>query len=94
MLNGLLKEQVLDDGLLQLLLCEVESIITGHTLTTVSDDPGDVAALTPNHLLLLKSNYCMPPFVFSNLIVMENGDGNKSSTLRIFFGRDGPRSTT
>ena len=64
-LSGLLKEQVLDDEGLQTLLCEVESIINGHPLTKVSDDPRDVAALTPNHLLLLKSNKSMPPGVFS-----------------------------
>ena len=64
-LSGLLKEQVLDDEGLQTLLCEVESIINGRPLTKVSDDPRDVAALTPNHLLLLKSNNSMPPGVFS-----------------------------
>ena len=64
-LSGLLKEQVLDDEGLWTLLCEVESIINGRPLTKVSDDPRDVAAITPNHLLLLKSNHCMPPGIFS-----------------------------
>ncbi len=64
-LSGLLKEQVLDDEGLRTLLCEVESIINGRPLTKVSDDPRDVAAITPNHLLLLKSNHCMPPGIFS-----------------------------
>ena len=64
-LSGLRKEQVLDDEGLQTLLCEVESIINGRPLTKVSDDPRDVAALTSNYLLLLKSNTSMPPGVFS-----------------------------
>ena len=64
-LSGLLKEQVLDDKGLLMLLCEVESIINEHPLTKVSNDPRDIAALTPNQLLLLKSIYCMPHGVFS-----------------------------
>ena len=64
-LSGLLKQQVLDDEGLQMLLCEVKSIINGRPLTKVSNDPIDVAALTPNHLLLLKSSYCRLPGVFT-----------------------------
>ena len=63
--SGPLKEQVLDDEGLQTLLCEVKSIINERPMTQVSDDPRDAAALTPNYLLLLKSNYCRSPGVFS-----------------------------
>ncbi len=64
-LNALLKEQALDDEGLQTLLCEVESIINGRPLTKVSDDPRDYHALTPNHLLLLRPNQCLPPGLFN-----------------------------
>lgn len=64
-LNSLLKEQVLNEDCLQTVLCEVESIINGRPLTNVSDDVNDVEPLTPNHLLLLKSQPIMPPGIFS-----------------------------
>ena len=63
-MNALLKEQVLDDEGLATLMCEVESIVNGRPLTKVSDDPRDLEALTPNHLLLLRSGPTLPPGVF------------------------------
>ena len=64
MTSALLKEQVLDDEGLATLMCKVESIVNGRPLTKVSDDPRDPEALTPNHLLLLRSGPEMPPGVF------------------------------
>ena len=52
-MKALLKEQVLDGEALNTLMCEVESIVNGRPITKVSDDPRDLDALTPNHLLLL-----------------------------------------
>ena len=63
-MNALLREQVLDDEGLATLMCEVESIVNGRPLTKVSDDPRDLEALTPNHLLLLRSGTTLPPGVF------------------------------
>lgn len=63
-MSALLKQQVLDDEGLATLMCEVESIINGRPLTKVSDDPRDLEALTPNHLLLLRSVTSLPPGVF------------------------------
>eukprot|EP00794_Sanderia_malayensis_P001724 gene1724-biopygen1574 len=60
----LLREQLLDDEGLLTTFCEIESIINGRPVTKVSDDPQDANALTPNHLLLLKSNPCFPPGIF------------------------------
>lgn len=53
--KALLNEQRLDDEGLVTLMCEAE----------VSDDPRDPEALTPNHLLLLRSGPALPPGVFS-----------------------------
>lgn len=50
---------------LQTIMYEVESIINGRPLTSVSDDINDVEPLAPDHLLLLKSQPLMPPGVFS-----------------------------
>ncbi|KAL0146847.1 hypothetical protein M9458_057786, partial [Cirrhinus mrigala] len=63
-LNSLLKEQAVNDDCLKTIMCEVESIINGRPLTSVSDDANDVEPLTPNHLLLLKSQPIMPPGIF------------------------------
>ncbi|KAK3754770.1 hypothetical protein QZH41_007277 [Actinostola sp. cb2023] len=58
------REQTVDDEGLLTLMCEVESIINGRPITKVSDDPKDLEALTPNHLLLLKSGITLPPGIF------------------------------
>ena len=63
-INALLKKQTMDDEGIMTLMCEVEAILNARPLTKVSDDPRDMNALTPNHLLLLKSNESFPPGVF------------------------------
>lgn len=64
-LNSLLKDQSVNDDGLHTVMCEVESIINGRPLTSVSDDANDLEPLTPNHLLLLKAQPTLPPGVFS-----------------------------
>ena len=63
-MKALCKEQTLDDEGLLTLMCEVEAIVNGRPITKVSDDPRDPEALTPNHLLLLRSGPTLPPGVF------------------------------
>ena len=63
-LNAILNQQILDDEGLTTLLCEVESIINSRPITQVSEDPKDLEALTPNHLLLLRSEIPLTPGVF------------------------------
>ncbi|XP_067036324.1 uncharacterized protein [Acropora muricata] len=64
-LQALLQMQTIDDESLSTLLCEVESIMNGRPLTTVSTDQRDLEALTPNHLLLLQAETQLPPGLFS-----------------------------
>lgn len=69
-LNSLLQEfsgQVsLTDDSLSTLLCEVEAIINNRPLTAVTNDPNDLDALTPFHLLGLSFECSFPPGIFEN----------------------------
>ena len=62
-LAGLMKDcgHVFDDEGLQTLICEVEAILNTRPITTVSSDPNDIEALTPNHLLTGKTKIVTPP---------------------------------
>ena len=53
-LLSLLSSQLTTDEVLLTTMCEVERILNDRPLTMVSNDPNDLGALTPNHLLLLK----------------------------------------
>lgn len=64
-LTSVLHLQTLDDDGLCTVLCEVESILNGHPLTKLSDDPSDPEPLTPNHILLLKGKPVMSPGLFN-----------------------------
>ena len=55
------REQMLTDETLQTLFCEVEAVVNGRPITKVSSDVGDLEALTPNHLFLLKGKPSLPP---------------------------------
>ena len=63
-INALLKKQAMDDEGIMTLICQVEAMLNARPLTKVSDDPLDMNAPVPNHLLLLKSNESFPPGVF------------------------------
>lgn len=63
-LNSILRGQSLNEEGLHTFLCEVESILNNRPITRSSLDPDDMEALTPNHLLLLKTKSTLPPGLF------------------------------
>lgn len=64
-LTSVLKQQILDDEGLQTIFCEVEAILNDRPITKVyKDDPNDLEALTPNHILMLKGKPIMPSGLF------------------------------
>ncbi|MGH0117086.1 UNVERIFIED_CONTAM: hypothetical protein FKN15_030931 [Acipenser sinensis] len=63
-LNATLRVQALDEEGLHTVLCEAEAIINSRPITKASNDPNDLEALTPNHLLLLKIKPSLPPGLF------------------------------
>ena len=64
-LCSITRQQIIDDETLQTLFCEVEAILNDRPITPSSNDPNDLEALTPNHLLLLKGKPILPPGLFS-----------------------------
>jgi len=65
-LSLLLEQQLVTDEALITLMAEVESIVNSRPITPLSNDPGDLEPLTPNHLLLLrKGPHCLPPGTFN-----------------------------
>ena len=87
-----MKKQVPDDERLTNLLCEVEGIVNNWPITKVSDDPKDLEALTPNHLLLLRKGPKCPPVCLRMATFTCVGNGDKFNTLRISFGSDGRKN--
>ncbi len=44
--------------------CDAEVILNDRPITKLSDDPMDLEALTPNHILLLKGKPSLSPGLF------------------------------
>ena len=63
-LDALVGNQTLTDEALTTLLAEVEGIINSRPLVPVTFDPKSDEPLTPNHLLLMRSNPSLPPGLF------------------------------
>ena len=64
-LKSVLTESVrMSDEILETVFVEAECIVNGRPLTKLSDDPDDLAPLTPNHLLMLRQGPVLPPGKF------------------------------
>ena len=63
-LCAMTNSQSISDETLLTLMAEVESIINLRPLVRIVLDPHDDEPLTPNHLLLLRSNHNLPPGLF------------------------------
>lgn len=65
-LTSVLCQQTLNDEGFHTVLCEVEAILNDRPITKLSEDPNDLEALTPNHLLTMKRKPVLPPGLFEN----------------------------
>ncbi len=63
-LSSVLRQQTLDDEGFHTVLCEAEAMLNDRPITKLSEDPNDLEALTPNHLLLMKGKPILPPGLF------------------------------
>ena len=59
-LRAIVGTQVLDEARLNTLFCEAEEVVNSRPLTPVSEDPNDLGALTPNHILRVGAHTCPP----------------------------------
>ena len=59
-LKHLVGDRLLTDEELVSFMCEAEKIMNDRPLTRMGSDPRDDTPLTPNHLLLLRSNVSVP----------------------------------
>ena len=64
-LRTVIGNQHVTDEVFTTVLTEVEFVLNSRPITYVSNDAGDPAALTPNHLLLGRDAPCLPPNVLS-----------------------------
>ncbi|XP_077976208.1 uncharacterized protein LOC144432057 [Styela clava] len=62
--NAVTQGQTMTDEVFRTALIECESCLNSRPIIPVTFDPRDEEPLTPNHLLLLRSNQNMPPGVF------------------------------
>ena len=81
-LRALLGQQLVTDEMLQTLMAKVAGILNSPPLTPVSSDPKDLEPLTPNHLLLLRSNPSLK-------IVTASAVGDRCSTSQTYSGSAG-----
>ena len=66
--KALVNDKLLTDEELKSYLCEAEKIMNDRPLKKASDDPKDLEALTPNHILLLRRNNCQATSQCNNVI--------------------------
>lgn len=92
-LSSTLKEQLMDEESLHTVLCEAESIINGRPITKASNDPNDLKALTPNHLLLLKTKPNLPPGLFNKDDLYVRRRWRQVQYVSNLFGRGGSKNT-
>ena len=55
-LKSLLQNRIFGKDALRNALVEAEGVLNSRPITHVSNDAGDIEALTPNHFLLLRAN--------------------------------------
>ena len=58
--KAIVGNRTLTDDVLSTTMCLVEEIMNSRPLTSVSDDPEDLEALTPNHVLLGRTSLAKP----------------------------------
>ena len=75
-LKAIAGKQRVNDEILLTFVAEAESLLNSRSLTSVSSDPQDLEALTPNHFLLGRLNPALPLDVVTNKDLSSRRDGD------------------
>ena len=86
-LKGVIKEQLLKDESLHTLMVETEKIVNDRPITQISDDVRDPEPLSPNQILLLRPNECLPPGVFEKKDLLGQRMWRQANYLANLFWR-------
>ena len=79
----------MNDETLGILICEVESILNSRPL---SSDLNNLEPITPNHLLLGRSEITFPLVYLRIQIFIRERDGVRFSIWPNYFGKDGKKN--
>ena len=86
-LKAILKDRVVPKQALRTALVEADGKLNSRPITHVSSDEGDIEALTPNYLLLLRANPSFEDANVSNREVNSTKLWRQSQALANFFWR-------
>lgn len=86
-LKAILADRVVSKEVLRTALVEAEGILNSRPITHVSNDVGDVEALTPNHFLLMRANPSYEDADVSDRELYSTKLWRQSQALANFFWR-------
>ena len=87
MLKAILADRVVSKEVLRTAIVEAEGILNSRPITHVSNDAGDIKALTPNHFLLLRMNLSCEDAEVSDREINLTKMWRQSQALAYFFWR-------
>jgi hypothetical protein len=86
-LTNLVGQQILTDEKLATLFCMTEGIVNGRPITKFSDDPMDSKPLTPNDLLLRRSNNVLAQGMFVKQDALRQSWKQAQYLANVFWSR-------
>lgn len=80
-MKAILGEKTVDEEVLRTVLSEAQAITNSRPLCPNSDDPRDIEAITPNHLLLQRAVTTIPPGCFDDSDLVSRKKWRQSQIL-------------
>ena len=86
-LKAIVTDRVVSKGVLRTALVEAEGILNSRPITHLSNDAGDIEALTRNHFLLLRANLSYEDVEVSDREINSTTMWRQTQALANFFWR-------